>query len=313
MTTPVNHDALYKALLSAYIFEFIELFVPDLAGRVQRGRIEWLNTEAVAQEAGIPLQRGDLVAKIWLLDGSEAFVILHIEIQSWADPEIRRRMFFYFIHLLRRYRAPVYPILLATFADPLRPEPSEFHLDVAGRRVVSFWYHVVQLNRLEWRRYLRRREPLALALLARMGVQPQERVKVKLWCLRRLARLSLDREQTSLLWTFVETYLPLEAAEQVAFREAVEQLPRMKKEKTMQWPNQWIEEGMAQGVAQGMARGQAQFALRLLRRKFGDLPADLVAAIEALPADRLGDLAEALLDFHTIEDAREWVEGHAVA
>jgi hypothetical protein len=303
MPTTVNHDALFKAVLTVYIFEFIELFVPDLAGRLQPGRIEWLNPESLGQEVGLPLQRSDLVAKVLLRDGTEAFIILHLEIQSWADPDIDRRMFVYATLLNIRYKAPVYPILLATFAQPLRPEPSEYTITVAGRKILAFWYHVVQLNRLQWRQYWRRREPLVLALLPRMGVDPRDRVKLKAWCLRRLARLSLPREQAGLLWTFVETYLPLDPAEQAQFRAAIENLPRLKKEKTMQYTNMWIEEGMT--------RGQAQFALRQLKRRFGQLPADVVAAVERLAGEDLGDLADALLEFHSLDDARQWLEAHA--
>lgn len=47
--------------------------------------------------------------------------------------------------------------------------------------------------------------------------------------------------------------------------------------------------------------------LRQLRRQFGDLPADLEAVIRQLPPTQIEILAEALLEFATLEDLRGWL------
>ncbi|MFN4195216.1 MAG: DUF4351 domain-containing protein [Thermosynechococcus sp.] len=47
--------------------------------------------------------------------------------------------------------------------------------------------------------------------------------------------------------------------------------------------------------------------MRQLRRQFGDLPADLEAVIRQLPPTQIEILAEALLEFATLEDLRGWL------
>jgi hypothetical protein len=47
--------------------------------------------------------------------------------------------------------------------------------------------------------------------------------------------------------------------------------------------------------------------LRLINRRFGEIPADLVAQIQHLPLETLENLAEALLDFQAEADLRAFL------
>lgn len=67
----------------------------------------------------------------------------------------------------------------------------------------------------------------------------------------------------------------------------------------MQIVNEW--------EAIGEARGKADIILRLLRRRFGEVPAELRQRIEGLHTAQLESLAEALLDFSILADAEAWV------
>jgi hypothetical protein len=46
---------------------------------------------------------------------------------------------------------------------------------------------------------------------------------------------------------------------------------------------------------------------RLLRRKIGTVPLDLLVQIESLQLNQLEDLAEALLDFNGLADLEAWL------
>jgi hypothetical protein len=67
----------------------------------------------------------------------------------------------------------------------------------------------------------------------------------------------------------------------------------------------WIAEGEARGEARGETRGREgearQMALRLLRRRFGDLPASLVSRVERLEVAECETLAERLVDGASLE------------
>ena len=62
--------------------------------------------------------------------------------------------------------------------------------------MLDFHYHVVQLNRLNWRDFAKRENPVAsawMATMAKMRIAPEDRPRVKLECLRMIARLKLNK------------------------------------------------------------------------------------------------------------------------
>lgn len=59
--------------------------------------------------------------------------------------------------------------------------------------------------------------------------------------------------------------------------------------------------------AEGRAKAELELVLRQLRRRLPELSEADEAAVEALAPGRLGSLAEALLDFQSIEDLADWL------
>jgi len=70
------------------------------------------------------------------------------------------------------------------------------------------------------------------------------------------------------------------------------------------------EQAVQQGVQQGLEQGRIQEAnlvIRLLQRRFGEIPQNLEETIRKLPVERLEDLGLALLDFDTLTDLDNWL------
>ena len=73
---------------------------------------------------------------------------------------------------------------------------------------------------------------------------------------------------------------------------------------------QGIEQGREQGIEQGREQGREQgleaVVLRQLIRRFGALEGRLLTQIHTLDSPQLLVLAEALLDFRTLDDVVQW-------
>ncbi|NEP56444.1 MAG: DUF4351 domain-containing protein, partial [Symploca sp. SIO2G7] len=63
------------------------------------------------------------------------------------------------------------------------------------------------------------------------------------------------------------------------------------------------------GLEQGLEREQT-LVLKLLSRKLGKIPPKLESQIKALPLEPLEELAEALLDFSTLDDLSAWLQNN---
>ncbi|NES21331.1 MAG: Rpn family recombination-promoting nuclease/putative transposase [Symploca sp. SIO3E6] len=61
---------------------------------------------------------------------------------------------------------------------------------------------------------------------------------------------------------------------------------------------------------EGLEQEGQTLVLKLLSRKLGKLPSKLDSQIKALPLERLEELAEALLDFSTLDDLSAWLQNN---
>ena len=306
----IDHDRLFKELLTTFFVEFIELFFPAVAGYLQPDSVTFLDKELFTDIAGGERREADIVVQAQFRD-RPAFFLVHIEHQATADADFSRRMFRYFTRLYEKYELPVYPIVIFSYDAPLREEPSSHHVGFPDLAVLHFTYRVIQLNRLHWRDFLRQPNPVASALMAKMGIATAERPKVKLECLRLLATLRLDPARTHFISAFIDTYLRLSADELRIFRADLAAVTKPEQEQVMQLTTSWKEEGIQEGLQQGLQLGEANLLLRQIARRFGVPNAVIESRIRTLSIEQLEVLGEAFLDFAALADLETWLDQHA--
>lgn len=303
----MNHDRLFKELISTFFIEFIELFLPQVREYLDGdAEIVPLDKEIFTDVTSGNTHEVDLLMKV-KFKGKDAFFLIHVENQSSAQSDFARRMFHYFARLHEKYGLPIYPVVIFSFDTPLREEPQHYEVAFPDLDVLQFNYRVIQLNRLSWRKFVNTPNPVACALMAKMKMKPEERPRVKLECLRLLATLRLDPARTKLIGGFVESYLTLTAEELKRFERALEKLVPQEKERAMEILTYWEKKGMEQGLQQGVLQGKEALVIRLLRRRVGSISSESEKRLEALTSEQLDDLGEALLDFTSVQDLEGWL------
>ena len=307
----LDHDRLFKELLATFLPDFLDLFAPEMAREVEPGSVELLDKQVFSD-----LRRGerhdvDLLARVRLRGFEEnprdAYVLVHVETQAQRERDFAHRMYRYFAFLQLKHDLPIYPIALFSFERPLRRQPARFDVLVPGMHVMRFRFRVVQLNRMDWRAFLKRPNPVAAALMARMRIAPADRPRAKLECLRLLATLRLDPARTRLISGFVDTYLRLTGDEQKLFEAEVRQVPEEERGKVMELTTSWKEEG----IELGRHQATLELVLRQLTRRIGDLPAPAEASVRSLSQADLEELAVTLLDFQVPQDLDRWFADRA--
>jgi hypothetical protein len=305
MPAAIDHDALFKLVLTAFFREFIDLVAPDLAAALDPEPPVFLDKESFADLFDPDRREADMVVQMRVRHHL-ATLLIHLEHQAQADAALDRRMFRYFARLYDRYDQPIYPIALCSYPRPRRPAADRHELRVAQRTVLTFQYQVVQLNRMDWRTYLTTSNPAAMALMA-----PEDRWRVKAACLRLLAGAPLSGAQRRLIGQFVDIYLPLNAREEQALAAEVARLPGAAKEVVMELITSWERKGRAEGLregrAEGLREGQRLVVERMLTRRFGTLSPGVRERLATLTADELTALADALLDFTSLAEVEAWL------
>jgi len=308
----MDHDGLFKALLTTFFIEFLELFAPKLAAMVEPGSLHFESQELFADLISGEKQVTDVVASM-KIRGTPSSVLIHVEHQAQPQAGFAQRMFDYFAALHLKFRRPIYPMAVFSYERPLSPETDHYGYDLAGLNVLGFRFHAIQLNQLAWQDFLSRENPVASALMTRMRIEPADRPRVKLECLRMLAGLKLDPARTQLVSGFLDNYLRLNPAEEQQMRAGLTQIePEATREQAMEIITSWMEEGIAKGRQEGIAEGRteeaANLVLRLLPRRVGSLDNATQQRIRALSIHKLEQLAEDLLDFQAGTDLDRWLE-----
>lgn len=294
----MDHDRLAKELLTTFFVEFLELFFPNLVQYLDRNSIEFLDKEVFTDVTEGERREVDLLAKA-RFRGQSLFFLIHVENQAQPQAEFARRMFSYFARLHEKYSLPVYPIALFSYNEPRRAEPDVYQVACSDLDVLTFRFRVVQLNRLDWRNFVERTNPIAAALMAQMRIEPADRPQVKLACLDLLGKLQLDPARRALISGFVDTYLRLTMEEQRIFDAELKNIEPERQERIMEIVTSWME------------AGERGLVLRQLRKRFGELDAQLESRIVQLPAEKLERLGEALLDFTSVADLSDWLDANA--
>jgi len=302
-TQEINHDRLFKELLSTFFIEFIELFFPEIVNDLDSQSLQLLDKEVFTDVTSGEKHVVDLVAQV-RFQGEESCFLIHIEVQSSSQAEFSRRMFRYFARLYEKYYLPIYPIALFSYEQPKRQESNTHQVEFINFKVLEFNYRVVQLNRLNWRDFIRQENPVAVALMAKMQIQPEERAQVKAECLRLLVTLKLNPAKMKLISGFVDSYLRLSSEEEKRFQGYIQAFKPQQQEEIMEIVTSWMEQGIEQGQ-----KGEAiTLILRQLSRRVGKVPPELETAIHNLALTQLEDLAEALLDFNSLQDLEQWLK-----
>ncbi len=93
---------------------------------------------------------------------------------------------------------------------------------------------------------------------------------------------------------------------QLSRQEIVEMLELATESKQTRVYQEGLQEGRQQGLEDGMRVGERSLILLLLTRKFGEINLEIRSQIESLSMQQLEALAEAFLEFSTLEDVTNW-------
>lgn len=305
----MDHDRLFKQLLTTFFFEFIDLFLPAVAKYLSRDKVEFLDKEIFTDLAGGERHEVDIVARC-RFKGGGAFFLIHVEDQAKAQSRYPRQMFLYFAKLHEKYDLPTYPVTLFTYDRPKRAEAGRYVVSFPDKAVLDFRFTAIQLNRLDWKHFAGRDNPVAAALMAKMRIGPRDRPVVKLACVRMILRLPLKPARRALVQQFVDSYLHLSKPERKRYEREVAKLPAPEKEKVMTVMNEWAEEALKKGIRKGRKEATEAVVsafLNALRAKIGDLPAELERRVRKLPPARLGALGGTLSSLSSAADLNAWL------
>ena len=133
-------DPLWKAILEHVFADFLRFFFSDAEEVFDlRKGFEYLDKEFDTLFPPESNNKGvrfvDKLVRVFLKEGGEQFILVHVEVQSnRGDGDLARRMFEYFYKISDRYKVPVTAV--AILADSCRTyRPTEYTEEFMGTRL----------------------------------------------------------------------------------------------------------------------------------------------------------------------------------
>lgn len=265
------HDEAFKKLLQTFFTEFIELFFPELYKLMDHRHTRLLMQELLVDVVGEEALKVDLLVETRLRD-TDAYVLVHLEPQSYKQSDFRERMFIYFSRLFERHRKEhklIVPIAIFTY-DDVREEPDTLSMGIADEEIVRFRFWKVELKKQDWRSFIGSNNPVAAALLAKMGYTRSERRQVRTAFLRMMLRLrkTLDSARMAMIMSVADLYFePVREEDEAIMRELAKENPE-EGEAIMELMPAWKKWGFDEGVEKGIEKEREHTVKKLLAKGF---------------------------------------------
>ena len=115
----IHYDELWKDAVENLFPYFIKLIAPDFFSYINWSKpISFLDQELhqISPRSEETKRFIDRLVRVWMLNGEERWVLIHVEIQGYRETEFSRRMFIYFYRIYDKFNRDI--LSIAVFADP---------------------------------------------------------------------------------------------------------------------------------------------------------------------------------------------------
>lgn len=132
-----DFDSPWKEALEIYFQAFLALLFPSVHEQIDWSRgYESLDKEfqQLTREADLGRRYVDKLFKVWLNDGTECWMLIHVEVQTSRDVEFPKRMYVYSYRIFDRYNKPVASLEVLADDEP-NWRPDEFRQSALGCEV----------------------------------------------------------------------------------------------------------------------------------------------------------------------------------
>jgi hypothetical protein len=313
-TTRRDVDGAWKQVLRDLLPECIAFVHPDLDRAIDWSRTpEFMDKElqAVARRAATGRRAVDLLAKVWLRDGQERWLLIHIEVQGQNQDDFAERMYLYHTLLFLQHRRPI--VSLARLIDGrVDWRPTRYTYDHWGS-AVEFRYPAIKL--LDWRgreaELAQDHNPFAQVALAQLSTltsrgQLAPLAETRRAILRQLYRAGYGREYARAVISFMDWTLSLPDDIAAAIDEEVDEEENVA---TTRLAQRW-EESKRRAGERWDARQARRQMLDHLEHRHGPLDDEARLRIVRLSDAQALALAVALLDFADRADLDRWLATH---
>jgi hypothetical protein len=267
--------------------------------------------QQVTREAETGKRIVDKLVKVYLRNGQENWILIHVEIQNQKEEEFSERVYIYSTRLFDKFRRSV--ASFAVLGDTDRSwRPQSFHQEALGSQH-DFSFQIAKLVDYQQREiFLNANEnPFAIVVQAHLAAQAtkgkasqQRRRKQKYNLTILLCERGWAEQEIIDLYRFIDWVLTLPPELEEAFRQDITTYQRGK---NMPYISTIERMGEARGKIEGKVEGKVEMISFLFAQQVGTISIETIEELKKLPIEQLDQLALDLRGFTNTDDLTNWI------
>jgi len=291
----VNQDGLWKKIIGELFEDFLLFFAAELHSVVDFSKAPDFLQQELFKEI-LDDKKGtnyvDQVVKVHLKDGTEKWILVHVEVESSTDIDFPKRMFRYFYRIFDKYEREI--VAFAVLTGPtVSIKMTGFNYSYFGT-MLNYTYNTCKVidyddKELTQSNRLFSKVVLAAKYLHETKNEEERRYRFKLKLMREVLKLEgHSRESISAVFYFIDYLLRLPEQLAQQFTETVRPIikqegqmmvqfekndlpPTFAELMAMEW-KEGLEQGLEQGIGQGKLAGEEKIkkdiAITMLHENF---------------------------------------------
>lgn len=268
-------DSLWKAVLEDIFDDFLRFFIPnaDDLFDIERG-FEFLDKELEQlfppDEDEFQPRYVDKLVKVYTRNGEE-WILVHVEVQGYTDPDFAQRMFTYYYRILDKYQRPITAFAILTDSNR-RFHPTVYERSFIGTQL-RYEFNTFKVLDQPDEDLDRTDNPFGaiiqtvkLALQRRKrGIGGEELLDLKLDLAKRLLAKKIPKGKIRILMDFLRHYVRFQTDTlRTKFDEQLSILTNQRK--TMGLEEFLLQRAERQGEKKGSEQAKKQFIQNLLAK-----------------------------------------------
>lgn len=318
-------DQAWKEIIEKLFPDFLAFFFPQIYSDIDFSRgVEFLDKELQKILKGSELGKKivDKLVKVYLNDGSEKWLLIHIEVQGYQEENFSERIYIYNYRIFDRYRKEVISLALLTDTNK-NYRPTVFEVSRWGFKL-SFQFPIIKLldYQEKWKELEQNPNPFSIVVMSFLKTietkgNEQQRYSWKKHFLLELYERGLTRDIIFILYQFIDLIMNLSDELEQELIEEIETIEEAKKMSIItsaerigieKGKKEGMEKGLEKGMMKGKIEGLHESIYDIFEVKFGKNIYELFAQVKQIQdIEILQKIRVGLKKAQTLEETRNLI------
>jgi predicted transposase/invertase (TIGR01784 family) len=265
----LKKDEKWKSLISKYLKDFLSFFMPDLYKEVdfEKG-YEFLDGELnkIKIKSKSKNRRSDRLVKLYLKNGLEQYLLVHIEIQGYFEEDFSKRMFKYFYRVADLHNSYNITAISVYTEDREDFKPNKFQHNLFGTELTYKFnaYKVLEQKEEKLKESINIFAFAVLAVLYSLRAKDNQKTKLnfKVELTKLLINKKYSEEDILELFEFINLFLSFSNEKyDNLFYEELEKMPKTKERESLNSYDKFL-------LKKGKNQEKNEIAVNMLKEGF---------------------------------------------